>query len=150
MSNNTLTVDDSAPRLIKGGRFEDNRGLLEYNNNWTPDKAKRFYFITPKNLNTIRAWQGHKMDTKWFMVISGKMEIKAIKVDNWSSPSTDLPVLSYELNSESNSILEIPGGYVNGFRSLVENSTLLVFSKLDLEDAKSDDYRFDKEKWNVW
>lgn len=150
MSNNTLRDEDVAPRLIEGGSFEDQRGLLEYNNNWNPNKAKRLYFITPKDLNTIRAWQGHKIDTKWFMVISGKMEIKAIKVDNWSSPSIDLPVLSYELNSESKSILEIPGGYVNGFRSLVENSTLLVFSKLDLENAKSDDFRFDKEKWNVW
>ena len=142
--------EDCRPQIIEGGKFEDERGILEFNNGWTPDKSKRFYFITPKNLETIRAWQGHKIDTKWFMMIRGRMEIKVVKVDDWSSPSPDLPVLTYELSSDSNSILEIPGGYANGFRSLVDNSTLLVFSKLDLEDAKSDDYRFDKEKWNVW
>lgn len=149
MSDNNLT-EDSTPRIIEGGKFEDERGILRYNNGWTPDKAKRFYLITPKNLATIRAWQGHKVDTKWFMVISGKMEIKAVRVDNWSSPSANLPVLTYELSSDSNSMLEIPSGYANGFRSLVENSTLLVFSKLNLEDAKSDDYRFEKEIWNIW
>ena len=70
-------------------------------------------------------------------------------MDDRSCSPLDFSVIAYEFISDSNLILEIPGGYVIGFRSLDENSTSLVFSKLDLEEAKCDEYRFDKDKWNA-
>jgi dTDP-4-dehydrorhamnose 3,5-epimerase len=44
----------------------------------------------------------------------------------------------------------IPGGYANGFKALEDNSRLLAFSNLSLEESRQDDYRFEKNMWKNW
>lgn len=42
-------------------------------------------------------------------------------------------------------MLSIPDGYYNGFVALDEGSVLMVFSDVDLETSKNDDYRIGVE-----
>ena len=44
----------------------------------------------------------------------------------------------------------IPLGYANGIKALETNSKLIVFSSQTLENAKKDDYRFEKNLWFDW
>ena len=60
-------------------------------------------------------------------------------------------MFSFELNAKKPQVLYIPGGYANGFKAISENSKLMVFSNLDLETSKRDDFRFETHKWiNKW
>jgi len=61
-----------------------------------------------------------------------------------------LPLLHFELNAAKPGVLHIPGGYASGFRALVPNSRMIVYSDMNLEDSKLDDLRFDKSFWFEW
>jgi dTDP-4-dehydrorhamnose 3,5-epimerase len=137
------------PVLIEGGQFSDERGSLRFVNSFDFKDLKRFYIIEqPKNF--VRAWQGHKIENKYFYVISGSFLICGVKIDDWENPSSDLKVHEYHLSEKESQIFMIPGGYANGFKALEDNSNLLVFSNLSLEESKQDDYRFDKSMWKNW
>jgi hypothetical protein len=45
-------------------------------------------------------------------------------------------------------ILEIGGGYFNGFEALEEGSVLMVFSDFSLEESNNDNYRETLENIN--
>ena len=137
-------------KLIDGGEFNDERGKLRFVNDFDFSDVKRFYIIENTSLDVIRAWQGHKIENKYFFVIIGAFLICAVKIDNWETPSVDLPVEKYILNDRKSRILMIPAGYANGIKALEPNSKLLVFSSQTLEDAKNDDCRFEKDMWYDW
>lgn len=136
--------------LIKGGIHTDSRGTIGFVNDFDMTKVKRFYHITHKDITIIRAWQGHRIESKWFYCIAGSFEVKLIKVDDWIKPSTSLITETILLTAEESKILHIPGGYVNGFKAMTPKSTLLVFSDVNLEQSTKDDYRFDKDYWSNW
>lgn len=133
--------------IIQGNLHTDHRGTIRFVNDFTFDGIKRFYTITHPDTNTIRAWQGHKIETKHFFVSKGSFIINWIAIDNWESPSKDLKINAYTLSDTQSEILTIPPGHVNGFKALEPDSTLMVFSDMLLEDAKNDDYRFPVEMW---
>ena len=54
------------PKLIKGNRHEDARGTLIYNNDFEASAIKRIYVIENQNTDFIRAWQGHKIEQRWY------------------------------------------------------------------------------------
>jgi dTDP-4-dehydrorhamnose 3,5-epimerase len=108
------------------------------------------YIIENSCGNPVRAWQGHKIEKKWFFVIDGKFEIFLVKIDNWDNPGKDLDILSFELDSSREQVLYVPGGYANGIKSLTEGSRLLIYSDQDVMTSKKDDYRFDKDTWGNW
>ena len=66
------------------------------------------------------------------------------------NPSFELKPETFILDSKNTEILQIPSGYANGFKALEENSELLVFSNLSLEEAKNDQFRFDMNLWMDW
>lgn len=134
-------------QLIKGNIHKDHRGIVKFVNDFHFEKIKRFYTITHPDTNTIRAWQGHKIETKHFFVSKGSFIINWIAIDNWDSPSKDLNVNSYTLTDTKSEILTILPGHVNGFKALEPDSTMMVFSDMLLEDSKKDDYRFPVEMW---
>jgi dTDP-4-dehydrorhamnose 3,5-epimerase len=137
------------PVLIEGGQFSDERGSLRFVNSLDFKDVKRFYIIEqPKNV--VRAWQGHKIEIKYFYAISGSFLICGVKINDWENPSLDLKVHEYHVSEEKSQILMIPGGYANGFKALEDNSKLLGFSNFSLEESKQDDYRFDKNMWKNW
>ena len=138
------------PGIIKGGIFQDERGSISFVNEFDFSDVKRFYVITNRSENIVRAWQGHKIERKYFYTISGSFLICAVKIDDWDNPSQDLPVEKVTLSENKSQILMIPPGYANGIKALKHDSKLLVFSSLTLENAKSDDYRFEASLWYGW
>ncbi len=136
--------------VISGGIHKDLRGILRYFNDFNMDSVKRFYTLENSSKGTVRAWQGHKKEHKWFYVVSGTFKIVLIKPDNWNTPSVKLDYEEFILNLNDNVILNVPAGYASGFQSLETGSKLVVFSDFSLEDSLRDDFKFDKNLWYKW
>src|SRR4051794_3652230 len=77
-------------RIIQGRSFTDNRGTLNCVNDFTFFDVKRFYQIQHPDTTTIRAWQGHKIETKYFYVPFGSFLLAWVKIDDFDNPSVDL------------------------------------------------------------
>ncbi|WP_204345170.1 dTDP-4-dehydrorhamnose 3,5-epimerase family protein [Psychroserpens algicola] len=138
-------------QIIEGDLFSDNRGTLSFVNAFSLQPIVRFYEIAHNDTTTIRAWQAHKKESKWFYCSRGAFKISLVKLDTFDNPSDDLEVFSFELNENKPQILYIPGGYANGFKAITDDAKLMVFSNFDLETSKQDDYRFETNKWiNKW
>ena len=135
------------PVLIKGGFFEDQRGRLDFVNEFDLTLIKRFYFITNSSTNIVRSWQGHKIESRWFYCVKGSFKIKIIKIDDWQNPSENLKPITHILNSETPQVLYIPNGYVNGIKAIKEESKLMILSDYKLGANPDDDYRFESNKW---
>ena len=134
--------------IINGNNHLDKRGLLCFFNSFDMTEISRMYEIVPSSTETIRAWQGHKLEKKWFYCNSGSFVINLIEIDEFENPSLQLIPSRIELSQDNAEILEIPRGYANGFKATKENSRLIIFSNLTLEESKNDDFRFPVEKWH--
>jgi dTDP-4-dehydrorhamnose 3,5-epimerase-like enzyme len=128
---------------IQGGLFADDRGFLRFINNFDFSDVKRFYQVENHSKNFIRAWHGHKKEGKYVYVARGSALVGAVNLDSEE-------VYKTTLTSQSPSILFIPPGFANGFKTLEENTILMFFSTSTLEESKGDDIRFDYDKWNIW
>lgn len=135
------------PKIIQGGNFSDHRGSISYVNDFSFAYIERFYIISNSKENPIRAWQGHKLDTKNFYCISGSFNIHFVKIDDWENPSKDLVIDTVFVSESDSKIVHIPAGYANAVESLEENSKLISFSTLPLENVKEDDVRYPIDSW---
>lgn len=128
-------------KVIKGNLFEDERGVVRFVNDFDMSRVVRMYCIEPK-MGVIRAWQGHKVETKWFYVAKGSFLVKTVDMETMSRKE-------YLMSSSESKVLEIPGGYFNGFAALEEGSVLMVFSDFRLKESKVDDFRqsLDNIEW---
>jgi len=124
--------------LIDGNIHSDDRGGVRFVNNFDMKRVVRMYCIEPE-LGVVRAWQGHKKETKWFFVAKGSFMVKVVDMN------TRL-FNQYVLTSLESQVLEIPGGNYNGFEALEEGSVLMVFSDFGLEKSKQDDFRISLEE----
>lgn len=138
------------PFLIQGSSFTDDRGTLNYINDFHFEGIKRFYTIIHKSTSVVRAWQGHKAETKYLYAVKGSFVICWVKIDDWTNPSKELPVHKEILSEGDSKLLVIPSGFANGLKALEPDSHLLIFSDLSLEDSKKDCYRYDKNYWMDW
>ena len=129
------------PTLIFGGNHKDDRGALKYNNDFELGSVKRMYFIENRDTLFVRAWQGHKIEQRWFTAVSGRFKIQLIQVDDWKAPAVDLEKLTFELVNETFNVLHIPNGYVTSIQALADNSKLLVMSNYFLNEI-NDEYRY--------
>lgn len=120
-------------KVIKGNVFTDDRGLLKSINDFNMSSIVRMYSIEPK-LEIIRAWQGHKLETKWFYAVKGSFLVKVMNMET-------LHVDEYQLSGLEPKVLEISGGNYNGFQALEAGSILMVYSDFDIQKSKVDDYR---------
>lgn len=135
--------------LIAGGLFTDDRGTLAFVNDFTFPGVKRFYTLTHPDTKVVRAWQGHKLETKHFFVAKGAFLMAWVKPDNWENPSSDLPVNKQLLRASEPAVLTVKAGHANGFRALEEDSVMMVFSDLDLEQSATDTFRFAAGQWEL-
>jgi dTDP-4-dehydrorhamnose 3,5-epimerase-like enzyme len=135
--------------IIKGNSFTDDRGSINFVNDFHLEGIKRFYTITHPDTSVIRAWQGHKIETKYFFVSKGKFLICWVEIDNWDKPGKESKVNKEILSAGNPQILIVPAGNANGFKALEDDSTLLVFSDLDLETSAKDLYRFEWDYWEI-
>lgn len=129
------------PKLLKGNSQEDSRGILFYNNDFDASAIKRIYVIENQNTDFVRAWQGHKMEQRWFSAIKGSFKIELIAVDDWDTPSKKLERLEFVLDSKKLDVLHTPAGYVSSIQSLEEDSKLLVMAD-NLLGELDDEYRY--------
>lgn len=136
-------------RLIKGGIHIDNRGQISFVNDFKFDSIERFYIICNSSEQPLRAWQGHKIDNKFFYCAHGKVRIHFVKIDNWDSPSRDLKVESVILTTSESNILHIPEGYANGIEFIDENSKILCFTTLPLTNVHDDAVRYPSDYWSI-
>ncbi|MFT4733101.1 MAG: dTDP-4-dehydrorhamnose 3,5-epimerase-like enzyme [Sediminicola sp.] len=122
--------------IIRGNSHVDQRGSLSFFNDFDMSQIRRFYSIQP-DVGLIRAWQGHKLESKWFHVIKGSFRVKLRALE------TKELVGEFKLNAQCPEVLCIPKGVYNGFEALEESSVLMVFSDASLEQSVKDDYRTD-------
>lgn len=132
------------PKLIKGGNHADLRGRISFNNEFDASAVKRIYTIENESTTFVRAWQGHRVERRWFSVVQGSFEIKLIKIDQWEYPNKKAEATTYILKHETLDILCVPKGYVSSIQSLEEKSKLLVMSDYLLEEV-NDEYRYPKD-----
>ena len=99
------------PRVIKGGLGVDDRGEVGFVNDFSFDGVKRFYTLKNFQAGFVRAWHGHKKESKYLYVSKGTAIIAAVKIDNWENPSKDLPIARYVLSDKQPSVLFIPAAY---------------------------------------
>lgn len=130
------------PVIISGTCHSDARGTLLYNNSFDALEIKRVYVIENKTPAFVRAWQGHRIEQRWFLAIQGSFKIRLIAVDNWDNPSKDLHQFCFKLNSKKMDVLHIPQGYVSSIQAQEEGAKLLVMADYRLGEVK-DEYRFD-------
>lgn len=143
-------MQSSRVEIIKGGFFTDERGSLHFVNDFGFSNVKRFYQITHNNTSIVRAWQGHKIEHKYFYTVKGVFLIAWVPIDDWDNPSSSLIVKHEILASENPSILSIPAGYANGIKALSKGSILTVYSNLNLEQSEKDRWSFDSSLWLDW
>ncbi|AZA99834.1 sugar epimerase [Chryseobacterium joostei] len=130
--------------MLKGNKFQDERGIITYNNTYDASLVKRIYTIENASTDFIRGWQGHKIEQRWFACMSGKFRIGVIKIDDFDTPSPTLEPLYFELNTDQLDFLHIPAGNITSVQSLEENSKLLILSDYFLGEI-DDEYRFPLE-----
>ena len=143
-------MEDNFSYITEGGVYSDNRGAVAFVNDFNLAPVKRFYLITHPNTDIVRAWQGHKIERKWFYCTKGSFEIKVVKIDDWANPSKELVIESYILTATKSQVLAVSEGCATGIRAMEMDSSLMVFSDKTLDEAKNDDYRFDKDYWFNW
>ena len=130
------------PVIIEGGRHCDARGILLYNNVFDASGIKRVYLIENKDVDFIRAWQGHRIEQRWFSAVQGSFRIRLIAIDDWDNPSIMLKPVTFFLYAEKMDVLHVPSGYVSSIQALESGSKLLVMADYHLGEVK-DEYRFD-------
>lgn len=132
------------PQLIKGDSHEDFRGGLVYNNDFEATAIKRIYVIKNKNIAIIRAWQGHKIEQRWFTALKGSFKIELIAIADWKRPNKKSERLEFVLRTKKLDVLHIPAGYVSSIQSLEEGSKLLVMADYLMGELE-DDYRYEAD-----
>lgn len=138
------------PFFIQGGFHEDERGRLNFFNEFDFSHIKRMYYTEHFSTSVIRAWQAHKIECRWFLCVQGSFTVKLVKIDDFETPANTLKVQDFELNDKESSILYIPKGYANGFQAQEDNSKLMIFSDYVFGVNPNDQVRFDKNKWTTW
>ena len=139
-----------SPFIISGEKYTDDRGKLEFFNNFDMSQIKRVYFTTHFDTNVIRAWQGHTIESRWFNCVKGSFIVKLVAIDDWKNPSDCLKVYEYKLFADKQEILYIPTGFANGFKALMADSKLMIMSNYGFNEIENDQIRFDYNKWTKW
>lgn len=131
----------SKPLIIEGACYNDERGVLKYNNDFDAHLIKRIYTIQNSETNPVRGWQGHKIEKRWFIAVYGAFEISTIQPDNWEVPSRNLVIEKFHIDQKDLTVLFVPEGNITAIKAIKENSILLVMSDYLLGEIK-DEYRY--------
>lgn len=128
--------------MINGGLFTDDRGTLRFVNDFNFKNVKRFYQVENHEKGFIRAWHGHKIEGKYVYVPKGSILLGIIDMKTNE-------IEKFVLSSTTPKILYIPPGNYNGFKTLEEDTIVMFFSTVTMEEGKGDDYRESYDKWDI-
>lgn len=131
-------------KILNGGIFIDDRGTLRFVNEFNFEGVKRFYQVENHERGFIRAWHGHKIESKYVYVVKGSAWVGVVDMENPKEQE------KFVLSDKSPKILFIPAGKYNGFQTLEENTTIMFFSTSTVEESKGDDFRLAYEEFPVF
>lgn len=126
--------------FIQGGIAKDERGQIRFVNEFDMSLIKRFYIIQNADTALIRGWRAHRVEQRWFYVLSGSFNVSLVKIDDWENPDPSLPIENEILNAVDMKVLHVPSGYGTAFRALETGSELMVYADYPLSHAPFDDY----------
>lgn len=126
--------------LITGGVAEDHRGQIRFVNDFDMSLVKRFYIIKNADTRLVRGWRAHRIEQRWFYVLSGAFTLDLVKIDDWANASSELAVEKMQISAEQMQVLHVPAGYGTAFQATIPGSELLVYADYGIENAKLDDY----------
>lgn len=127
-------------KLIQGGVAKDYRGQIRFVNDFDMSQVKRFYIIKNGDTELVRGWRAHRIEQRWFYVLSGSFTLDLVTIDDWENASPELLVERKVIKAEDMQVIHVPAGYGTAFQALEEGSELLVFADYGIEHAKHDDY----------
>ncbi|APU99564.1 hypothetical protein BV902_02295 [Sphingobacterium sp. B29] len=133
------------PNTIQGGIAQDERGSIRFVNEFDMSLVKRFYIIRNADTELTRGWRGHKIEQRWFYVLSGEFSLDLVKIDNWAQPDQSLPVNNIILKACEMKVLNVPNGYATAFRALEQDSQLLVYADYPISHSVEDDFTWPLE-----
>lgn len=127
-------------KSLVGGIAKDHRGQIRFVNDFDMTQVKRFYIIKNTDTELVRGWRAHRMEQRWFYVLSGTFALDLVRIDDWENASPSLPIEKRILRAEDQEVLHVPVGYGTAFQALEPESELLVFADYGIDHAKNDDY----------
>jgi dTDP-4-dehydrorhamnose 3,5-epimerase-like enzyme len=126
------------PQVIPFKTFADDRGIVYGALTELQSRGiKRTYVVKNWSKGMIRAWHGHRQAETYMHVFKGAAKLAAINMDDQNDPNN----LVVTLTEYMPSVLHVPAGYFNGAMSLEDDTRILVYSTLLLDDVKNDDHR---------
>lgn len=139
-------------KIYKGGVSVDDRGTVKFINDFDFQNIKRFYQINNFSTETVRAFHGHKKESKYVYVSRGSALICLVKIDNFENPSKKLKIRRFVLSSQNPQALHIPPGHANGTKSLQKQTSIIIYSTSSLKQSEKDDYRYPYDYWgkDIW
>jgi dTDP-4-dehydrorhamnose 3,5-epimerase len=140
------------PILIRSDISVDDRGQLTFANDFSFEGIRRFYMVENFSTQTVRAFHGHSKEEKHIFVATGSAIVVAIAMDDTIRPNRNNKAHRFILSSRCPQILHVPAGFVNGFKSLENDTRVVYFSTATLEESADDDYRFPYDYWgtDIW
>jgi dTDP-4-dehydrorhamnose 3,5-epimerase-like enzyme len=144
----------NTPTLLQADLAVDDRGQLTFCNDldFASLSIRRLYLTRNHRPNLVRAWHGHKKESKYVLAVSGAALVCTVPIDNWANPFVPFKFSGerFVLSAALPRVLAIPPGYANGWKSLTPDCQLLWFSTATVEESAADDYRWDARYWNPW
>ena len=147
-----MKMNFKEPVFMEGGIAVDERGVVTYCNGFDFDGVKRFYTLTNFTPGYVRAWHGHKTEVKYVVVTRGSCMVCCAPLSSFEGlPGDKAHIYKFIMSYRDPGVLYIPAGYANGHMALEQNTDVLHFSTLPLEDTKGDDVRFPADFFSgVW
>ncbi|OHB17227.1 MAG: sugar epimerase [Parcubacteria group bacterium RIFCSPLOWO2_01_FULL_40_65] len=130
-------------KLIDGGLAVDDRGTVRFVNDFDFNGVKRFYQVENHQKGFIRAWHGHKKESKYVYVSSGTALVGVVDLKTQK-------IRKFILSDKKPQVLWIPPNHANGFMNLEDNTDVLFFSTSTLKESAGDDIRFPYNQWDIW
>ena len=132
------------PFLITGNLATDDRGILRFVNEFNFENVKRFYMVENHVVGFIRAWHAHRHEAKYVFVVEGAALVAAVRVPvDELVPSIEVADLTrYVLSAAKPSVLYIPPGFANGFKTLTADTKVMFFSTATIAESLNDDIRW--------
>ena len=131
-------------QIFSGNLFADDRGYIRFFNDFNEwNQIVRMYQVENRKVDSVRAYHGHRKETKYVYVVSGAILLVVATtagVRGW-----------HVLDSSRPQILKLaPDGAqatFHGFKILEPNTIIQFFSNKTLEESKSDDFRLN---WDIF
>ena len=143
MSRAVAAQAHATPRIIAGEVAVDDRGSVRFVNGFDFAGVKRFYLVENHQAGFVRAWHAHRREGKYVLAVHGAAIVAAAPITDWEQPPRDTPVQRHVLSATKPSVLWIPPGFANGFKSLTAQTQLMFFSTSTIEESRGDDVRWE-------